>query len=164
MRRTQASSGDPLDPELHSGSGDCCTSGHRGIQPAWHRPLTRRHTSQLRVSPSGTVLDRGLRGTLDLMARQTLAVLGPMRGYGLAPRIEQISGEALRVNQGTIQLGFVPLVQQGWSRAESGQSENNRRAKFDAITAAGRRQLRREAENRERIAAVIGRLLLLSER
>jgi PadR family transcriptional regulator PadR len=105
-----------------------------------------------------------LQGTLDLMVLQTLSVMGPMHGYGLALRIEQISEEALRVNQGTIYLCFVRLVQQGWIRADWGQSENNRRAKFYAITAAGRRQLRREAENWERIAAVIGRLLLLSER
>ena len=105
-----------------------------------------------------------LQGTLDLMVLQTLSVMGPMHGYGLALRIEQISEEALRVNQGTIYLCFVRLVQQGWIRADWGQSENNRRAKFYAITAAGRRQLRREAENWQRISAVIGRLLLLSER
>ena len=105
-----------------------------------------------------------LQGTLDLMVLQTLSVMGPMHGYGLALRIEQISEEALRVNQGTIYLCFVRLVQQGWIRAEWGQSENNRRAKFYSITAAGRRQLRREAENWQRISAVIGRLLLLNER
>ena len=112
----------------------------------------------------GTPKSDILQGTLDLMVLQTLSVMGPMHGYGLALRIEQISEEALRVNQGTIYLCFVRLVQQGWIRAEWGQSENNRRAKFYAITAAGRRQLRREAENWQRISAVIGRLLLLGER
>ena len=112
----------------------------------------------------GTPKSDILQGTLDLMVLQTLSVMGPMHGYGLALRIEQISEEALGVNQGTIYLGFVRLVQQGWIRADWGQSENNRRAKFYAITAAGRRQLRREAENWQRISAVIGRLLLLSER
>ena len=112
----------------------------------------------------GTPKSDILQGTLDLMVLQTLSVMGPMHGYGLALRIEQISEEALRVNQGTIYLCFVRLVQQGWIRADWGQSENNRRAKFYAITAAGRRQLRREAENWQRISAVIGRLLLLSER
>jgi PadR family transcriptional regulator PadR len=112
----------------------------------------------------GTPKSDILQGTLDLMVLQTLSVMGPMHGYGLALRIEQISEEALRVNQGTIYLCFVRLVQQGWIRADWGQSENNRRAKFYAITAAGRRQLRREAENWQRIAAVIGRLLLLGER
>jgi PadR family transcriptional regulator PadR len=112
----------------------------------------------------GTPKSDILQGTLDLMVLQTLSVMGPMHGYGLALRIEQISEEALRVNQGTIYLCFVRLVQQGWIRAEWGQSENNRRAKFYAITAAGRRQLRREAENWERISGVIGRLLLLGDR
>ena len=112
----------------------------------------------------GTPKSDILQGTLDLMVLQTLSVMGPMHGYGLALRIEQISEEALRVNQGTIYLCFVRLVQQGWIRADWGQSENNRRAKFYAITAAGRRQLRREAENWQRISAVIGRLLLLSGR
>jgi transcriptional regulator len=112
----------------------------------------------------GTPKSDILQGTLDLMVLQTLSVMGPMHGYGLALRIEQISEAALRVNQGTIYLCFVRLVQQGWIRAEWGQSENNRRAKFYAITAAGRRQLRREAENWERISGVIGRLLLLGDR
>ena len=112
----------------------------------------------------GTPKSDILQGTLDLMVLQTLSVMGPMHGYGLALRLEQISEEALRVNQGTIYLCFVRLVQQGWIRADWGQSENNRRAKFYAITAAGRRQLRREAENWQRISAVIGRLLLLGER
>ena len=112
----------------------------------------------------GTPKSDILQGTLDLMVLQTLSVMGPMHGYGLALRIEQISEEALRVNQGTIYLCFVRLVQQGRIRADWGQSENNRRAKFYAITAASRRQLRREAENWQRISAVIGRLLLLGER
>jgi PadR family transcriptional regulator, regulatory protein PadR len=88
----------------------------------------------------GTQKSDILQGTLDLMVLQTLSVMGPMHGYGLALRIEQISEEALRVNQGTIYLCFVRLVQQGWIRADWGQSENNRRAKFYAITAAGRRR------------------------
>ena len=111
----------------------------------------------------GTPKSDILQGTLDLMVLQTLAAMGPMHGYGLALRIEQIAEEALRVNQGTIYLCFVRLVQQGWIRADWGQSENNRRAKFYAITAAGRRQPP-EAENWQRISAVIGRLLLLGER
>ena len=105
-----------------------------------------------------------LQGTLDLMVLKTLDAMGPMHGYGLALRIEQISEEALRINQGTIYLCLVRLVQQGWIRAEWGQSENNRRAKFYAITPVGRRQLEREAKNWERISGVIGRLLLLGSR
>jgi transcriptional regulator len=102
-----------------------------------------------------------LQGTLDLMVLKALDVMGPMHGYGLALRIEQISEEALRINQGTIYLCLVRLVQQGWIRAQWGSSENNRRAKFYTITPAGRRQLRAEAEDWERISGVIGRLLLL---
>jgi PadR family transcriptional regulator, regulatory protein PadR len=105
-----------------------------------------------------------LQGTLDLMVLKALDAMGPMHGYGLALRIEQISAEALRINQGTIYLCLVRLVQQGWIRAQWGSSENNRRAKFYAITPAGRRQLRTEAEDWERISGVIGRLLLLESR
>ena len=105
-----------------------------------------------------------LQGTLDLMVLKVLDAMGPMHGYGLALRIEQISEEALRINQGTIYLCLVRLVQQGWIRAQWGSSENNRRAKFYAITPAGRRQLRTEAEDWERISGVIGRLLLLESR
>ena len=105
-----------------------------------------------------------LQGTLDLMVLKTLDAMGPMHGYGLALRIEQISEEALRMNQGTIYLCVVRLVQQGWIRPEWGSSENNRRAKFYTITPAGRRQLRREAKNWERISGVIARLLILGSR
>ena len=105
-----------------------------------------------------------LQGTLDLMVLKTLDAMGPMHGYGLALRIEQISEEALRINQGTIYLCVVRLVQQGWIRPEWGSSENNRRAKFYTITPAGRRQLRREAKNWERISGVIARLLILGSR
>ena len=103
-----------------------------------------------------------LQGTLDLMVLQTLAVMGPMHGYGLAKRIEQMSEDALRVNQGTIYLCLIRLVQQRWITATWGASDNNRRAKFYEITKAGRRQLAAEAENWERIAGVIGRLLRLA--
>lgn len=100
-----------------------------------------------------------LQGTLDLMVLKTLDQMGPQHGYGLALRIEQISEEALRVNQGTIYLCLVRLVQQGWIAAKWGRSENNRRAKFYEITAAGRRQLRAETENWARIAGVMARVL-----
>jgi len=105
-----------------------------------------------------------LQGTLDLMVLKTLDAMGPMHGYGLALRIEQISEDALRINQGTIYLCLVRLVQQGWIRADWGSSQNSRRAKFYTITPAGRRQLQREAENWERISGVIGRLLILGSR
>lgn len=105
-----------------------------------------------------------LQGTLDLMVLKTLDAMGSMHGYGLARRIEQMSDEALRVNQGTIYLCLIRLVQKGWIKAEWGTSDNNRRAKFYSITRAGRKQLAAETENWERIANVIGRLLLLGQR
>jgi transcriptional regulator len=102
-----------------------------------------------------------LQGTLDLMVLKTLDAMGPMHGFGIARRIEQISEEALQVNQGTIYLCLIRLVQKGWITAEWGTSENNRKAKFYSISKAGRRQLAAEAENWERVSGVIGKLLLL---
>ena len=103
-----------------------------------------------------------LQGTLDLMVLKTLDAMGPQHGYGLARRIEQISEDALLVNQGTIYLCLIRLVQKRWISAKWGISENNRKAKFYAITKAGRRQLVAEASNWERLSGVIGRLLRLS--
>jgi transcriptional regulator len=105
-----------------------------------------------------------LQGTLDLMVLKTLDAMGPLHGYGIARRIEQVSEEALQVNQGTIYLCLVRLVQRGWIQAEWGTSENNRKAKFYSITRAGRKQLASEARNWERVAGVIGKLLLLGHR
>jgi PadR family transcriptional regulator, regulatory protein PadR len=103
-----------------------------------------------------------LQGTLDLMVLKTLEAMGPQHGYGLARRIEQISEDALLVNQGTIYLCLIRLVQKRWISAKWGISENNRKAKFYAITKAGRRQLVAEASNWERLSGVIGRLLRLA--
>lgn len=105
-----------------------------------------------------------LQGTLDLMVLKTLDAMGPMHGFGIARRIEQISEDALQVNQGTIYLCLIRLVQKGWLTAEWGTSENNRKAKFYSISKAGRRQLVAEAENWERVSGVIGKLLLLGAR
>ena|ERR1700722_13275094 len=102
-----------------------------------------------------------LQGTLDLMALKTLEAMGPMHGYGIARRIEQISEEALRVNQGTIYLCLVRLLQKKWIKAEWSTSENNRKARFYSITKAGRKQLITETENWERVSGTIGRLLQL---
>jgi len=100
-----------------------------------------------------------LQGTLDLMVLKTLEQMGPLHGYGLALRIEQVSQSALKVNQGTIYLCLVRLVQRGWIAAEWGASDNNRKAKFYTITARGRKQLRAETANWARIAGVMGRVL-----
>ena len=105
-----------------------------------------------------------LQGTLDLMVLKTLDAMGRLHGYGIARRIEQLSEEALQVNQGTIYLCLIRLVQKRWIAAEWGTSENNRRAKFYSITKAGRKQLGAETENWERVSGVIGRLLLLGAR
>ena len=102
-----------------------------------------------------------LQGTLDLMVLKALEAMGPMHGYGIARRIEQLSADALRINQGTIYLCLVRLVQRKWITASWGTSENHRRAKFYAISALGRKQLITEARDWERIAGVIGRLLQL---
>ena len=100
-----------------------------------------------------------LQGTLALMVLKTLATLGPLHGYGIARRIEQISGDMLELNQGTLYPALLRLEQMGWIRSEWGASENNRRARFYSITRAGRRQLAAETENWERISAIIGRFL-----
>ena len=102
-----------------------------------------------------------LQGTLDLMVLKTLDAMGAMHGYGIARRIEQLSGDTMQINQGTIYLCLIRLVQQRWIKAEWGTSDNNRKAKFYAITATGRRQLAAKAKSWERVASVIGRLLLL---
>jgi PadR family transcriptional regulator PadR len=105
-----------------------------------------------------------LQGTLDLMVLKTLDAMGPLHGYGIARRIEQLSEEALLVNQGTIYLCLVRLVQKRWIKADWGTSENNRKAKFYSISKAGRKQLIAETENWERVSGVIGRLLQISAR
>jgi transcriptional regulator len=100
-----------------------------------------------------------LQGTLDLMVLKTLEQMGPLHGYGIARRIEQAGQQTLVVNQGTIYLCLVRLVQKRWISARWGTSENNRKAKFYAITKAGRAQLAAETENWARVAGVIGRVL-----
>ncbi len=105
-----------------------------------------------------------LQGTLDLMVLKTLEVMGPLHGYGIARRIEQISEEVLQVNQGTIYASLVRLLQKGWISSAWGASENNRKAKFYSITKAGRKQLTAEARSWERISGVIGRVLRSAER
>jgi PadR family transcriptional regulator len=105
-----------------------------------------------------------LQGTLDLMVLQTLEAMGPLHGYGIARRIEQISDDVLKLNQGTIYASLLRLQQRKWISASWGLSDNNRKAKFYAITKAGRKQLAAETEHWQRIASVIARLLRLAER
>lgn len=100
-----------------------------------------------------------LQGTLDLLVLQTLASMGPLHGYGIARRIEQMSGNEVLLNQGTIYASLVRLQQRRWISAKWGTSDNNRRAKYYALTRAGKKQLAEATENWERLSAVIGRVL-----
>jgi PadR family transcriptional regulator PadR len=98
-------------------------------------------------------------GTLDLMVLKTLAAMGPLHGYGLARRIEQVAEGSLALNQGTIYPALLRLEQQAWIQSEWGTSENHRRARFYAITRAGRKQLTAETESWARTVAMVNRLL-----
>jgi transcriptional regulator len=100
-----------------------------------------------------------LQGTLDLLILKTLETMGPMHGWGIARRLELVSGNLLQMNQGTVYPALLRLEQAGWIRSDWGVSENNRRARFYALTAGGRRRLRGEERNWERMAAVITRVL-----
>jgi transcriptional regulator len=102
-----------------------------------------------------------LQGTLDLMVLKTLHSLGPLHGFGIARRIEQLSEDVLQLNEGTVYTSLLRLQQQGWIASEWGTSENNRKAKFYSITRRGLKQLAVESENWERISGVIGRVLRL---
>ncbi len=100
-----------------------------------------------------------LQGTLDLMVLQTLASMGSLHGYGIARRIEQVSGDEVLLNQGTIYASLVRLQQRGWISAGWGTSDNNRRAKYYSITRAGRKQLSQETSNWKDLWRVIGLVL-----
>jgi transcriptional regulator len=101
-----------------------------------------------------------LQGTLDLMVLKTLESMGPLHGYGIARRIEQVSDNGLSINQGTIYPALLRLEQRGWVKAEWGTSESGRRAKFYALTRGGRKQIEQETENWERVAATMARFLV----
>ena len=100
-----------------------------------------------------------LQGTLDLMVLKTLESMGPLHGYGIAQHIEQVSGNALTLNQGTIYPALLRLEQRGWIKSEWGVSESNRRAKFYSLSRIGRKKIEEETENWERIAATMARFL-----
>jgi transcriptional regulator len=113
-------------------------------------------TGELRMGESKLDL---LQGTLDLMVLQTLAAMGALHGYGIARRIEQVSGDEILLNQGTIYASLVRLQQRGWIRAEWGTSDNNRKAKYYSITKSGRKQLAKDAAYWLRLSNVMGRVL-----
>lgn len=102
-----------------------------------------------------------MQGTLDLMVLQTLAAMGSLHGYGIARRIEQVSGDHVLLNQGTIYASLVRLQQRGWISAEWGTSRNNRKAKYYSITRNGRKQLAEDAAYWRRLSSVMGRVLAL---
>ena len=102
-------------------------------------------------------------GTLDLMVLKTLAAMSPLHGYGIARRIEQVAQGSLNLNQGTIYPALLRLEQKGWIKSEWGTSENNRRARFYALTPAGRRQLAAERANWERLSGAVNLVLGMAE-
>jgi PadR family transcriptional regulator PadR len=104
-----------------------------------------------------------LQGTLDVMVLQTLATMGSLHGYGIARRIEQVSGDNVLLNQGTIYAALVRLQQRGWISAEWGTSSNNRQAKFYSITKKGRKNLSEDVAHWRRLSSVMGRVLSMSE-
>jgi len=126
--------------------------------------LQRNNDSFFGISKGETVdakKSEVLQGTLDLMILKTLHALGPLHGFGIARRIEQLSEAVLQLNEGTVYTSLLRLQHQGWIDSEWGASENNRKAKFYSITKRGLKQLALETENWERIAGVIGRVLRL---
>lgn len=102
-----------------------------------------------------------LQGTLDLMVLQTLAAMGSLHGYGIARRIEQVSGNEVLLNQGTIYASLVRLQQRGWISSKWGTSDNNRKAKFYSITRVGQKQLAKDTAYWQRLADVMGRVLTM---
>ena len=105
-----------------------------------------------------------LPGTLNLLILKTLETLGPLHGYGIARRIEQVSGDLLELNQGTIYPALLKLEQMRWIRTKWSTSENNRRAKYYSITAAGKKRLVQEEEEWQRTSAIVTRFLTPSEK
>lgn len=102
-----------------------------------------------------------LQGTLILLVLRTLETLGPLHGYGIARRIEQISNDVLQLNQGTLYPALLRMEQEGWISSKWGPSDKNRRARFYSITAGGQKQLAKETEEWRRMSSTIERFLLL---
>jgi PadR family transcriptional regulator, regulatory protein PadR len=100
-----------------------------------------------------------LQGTLDLLVLKTLDSMGPIHGFGIALRIQQVSEDLLHLNQGTLYPALLRLEQRGWIASKWGASENNRKAKFYSLTRAGRKQLEQEAESWDRMSTMINRVL-----
>jgi PadR family transcriptional regulator PadR len=103
-----------------------------------------------------------LQGTLDLLVLKALDAMGPLHGYGIARRLEQLSQDVLKLNEGTVYAALLRLGQRGWISTEWGTSENNRKARFYSITKAGRKQLLSQVKNWERISGVVARVIQLA--
>ena len=103
-----------------------------------------------------------LQGTLDLLVLKTLDSMGPIHGFGIALRIQQVSEDLLQLNQGTLYPALLRLEQRGWIASKWGVSGNNRKAKYYSLTRAGRRQLVEEAESWDRMSTMINRVLRTS--
>jgi transcriptional regulator len=134
---------------------------------AYQREQTRNHFRLVwyqhrRSKLTDSKLDL-LQGTLDVMVLQTLSVLGSMHGYGIARRIEQVSGDEILLNQGTIYASLVRLQQRGWITSEWGTSDNNRKAKYYSITRNGRKQLAQDMAYWQRLSAVMNRVFAIQE-
>jgi transcriptional regulator len=125
-----------------------------GQQEAEYSPVEYQKESRM-PGTRGEVLQ----GTLDLMVLKTLDTLGPLHGYGIAQRIQQVSEDLLRLNQGTLYPALLRLEQRGWISSKWGVSDNNRKAKYYSLTRSGRKQLATETASWERMAGVIARLL-----
>src|ERR1700710_145781 len=121
--------------------------------------LCGSRTGEMKMSDSKLDL---LQGTLDLMVLQTLTAMGSQHGYGIARRIEQVSGDEILLNQGTIYASLIRLQQRGWISSDWGTSDNNRKAKFYSITRAGRKQLVADTAYWQRLASVMTRVLSMS--
>src|ERR1043166_624499 len=115
------------------------------------------------MTPAPSSRGEVLQGTLDLIVLKTLDTLGPLHGYGIALRIQQVSEDLLKLNQGTLYPALLRLEQRGWISSKWGVSDNNRKAKYYSLTRVGRKQLVAETESWERMASVIGRLLGAAE-
>ncbi len=126
-------------------------------------PVDRQHETEASSSMTDPTRDVPY-GTLDLLVLKTLDTLGPLHGFGLARRIEQVSDNLVTLNQGSIYPALLRLQQQGWIKAKWGVSETNRRAKYYSLTRAGRARLEAEVENWERTTALVARFLTLEPR
>jgi transcriptional regulator len=123
------------------------------LKESWYTPVDLQKE---RMSNSKSEV---LQGTLDLLVLKTLDSMGPMHGFGIALRIQQVSDDLLQINQGTLYPALLRLDQRGWITSKWGISDNNRKAKFYSLTRAGRRQLEEEAEDWGRMSAMINRVL-----